>query len=119
MRGTTLSAFIALAAILTGCYMKNPEYPSKWPRITRLSAMETRIEGSFQCSGEVTNSNTGLWTKTSVSDFLIGGKSAPRCECIEIQRKTPEEIEIRFMQSGSEILRKNFKKNQDYHVEDN
>jgi len=115
---TCLGAAVIVFAL--GCFSKNPSYPISWPQTTGSNDIESRIEGSFYCSGDVVNSNMGLWDMKSITDFLIGGLNSPTCDYLEIHNVQPNEMEIRFMNySGVEFMKRNYKKNRDYRVEDN
>jgi hypothetical protein len=111
-----LAAVVMLPA--AGCYFP---YPSSWPQIEQSTEIETQIEGSFLCSGEIKTSNTGFSDKRSLADFLIGieRKYQTSCEYVEIHRIQPDEIEVRFMKSDGEFLRQNYKKNIDYRLDGN
>jgi hypothetical protein len=117
---TCLGAAVIVFAL--GCFSKNPSYPISWPQTTGSNDIESRIEGSFYCSGEITESNMGLWGMKSITDFLIGGLNSPTCDYVEIRKVQPNEMEIRFMNYrdlGVEFMKRNYKKNRDYRVEDN
>jgi hypothetical protein len=62
----------------------------------------------------------GLWDMKSIIDFLVGGLHSPTCNYVEIRKVQPDEMEIRFMSyPGEEVMKRNYKKDGDYHVEDN
>jgi len=103
-----------------GCLFKNPSYPTSWPQTTGSNDIESRIEGSFYCSGDITESHMGLWDMKSITDFLVGGLHSPTCNYVEIRKVQPDEMEIRFMSyPDKEVMKRNYKKDGDYHVEDN
>jgi hypothetical protein len=113
---------LAVIVFTLGCFSKHPSYPISWPQTTGLNDIESRIEGSFYCSGETIESNMGLWDMKSITDFLIGGLNSPTCDYVEIRKVQPDEMEIRFINYrnlGVEFMKRIYKKNRDYHVEDN
>lgn len=112
-----LSAAMILFSL--GCFSKNPSYPISWPQTIGSNEIESQIEGSFLCSGDIIKSDMGLWDMKSITGFLIGGENPPICDYVEISKVQSNEMEIRFMESGAEIMRRNYKKNKDYRVEDN
>jgi hypothetical protein len=105
----------AVISSTTSCYIRNnPGYPPGWPILTASNRIEPEIEGSFRCIGE-----SDPRGRNSISHFLIMGKNPQPCDYIEIQRVGPDEIEIRFLMSGSQILKQNYKRDRDYRVKDN
>jgi len=112
---TCLAAAVVVFA--SGCFIKNPSYPTSWPQTTGSNDIENQIEGSFLCSGEIILGDGEMWDKKSITDFLFGGENAPTCEYVEIRKVQPDEMEIRFMYSGGENGRRYYRKNRDYRVE--
>jgi hypothetical protein len=113
---TCLAAAVVVFA--SGCYIKNPSYPTTWPQTTGSNDIESQIEGSFLCSGLIIFSDRKR-SKKSITDFLFGEENASTCEYVEIRKVQPDEMEIRFMYSGGENGRRYYKKNRDYRVEGN
>jgi len=99
-----------------GCHTVHPSYPSTWPKVTEVRDIENLLVGSYSCSGEIITTDTGLWTKTSITGFLIGGKNPPFCEHIEILRPEPSTLVIRFLNSDTEITKKTYQKDSSYHI---
>ena len=110
---------VSVLATAMGCYIKNPKYPQSWPTVGKSKEIESQIEGKYLCAGEIVESNTALWPKRSVTDFLIGGKNPPACEMFEIRRATPDTIEIRYFGYDADGKKQIFKRGEGYHVEDN
>ena len=110
---------VALVIVFTGCYRRDLVPPGSWPQLSTSEDIESLIAGSYSCSGDIVNSNTGLRPKSSLADFLTGGENPLSCERVELLIPAPGEILLRFMVGGREIARRNYGKNREYYVEKN
>jgi hypothetical protein len=110
---------VVLMISITGCYIQNPEYPSAWPKIMKTTDVESQIEGFYSCTGEILKNGSGMWEMKSITDFLIGGRTPPVCEYLEISKVQPDSLEFRYFSSGVEIKKQIYKRDRDYHVQDN
>jgi hypothetical protein len=120
-RYTYLIIVIITFAVATtvGCYGHNPMYPSEWPQLIDDASIESRIEGVYQCWGEIVGS--GYPSSWTITDFLIVDTD-PRsilveCDFIEIKNIEPDELQFLYFRLGKEELKQVYKRNKDYQVD--
>ena len=118
----SFAKWIAISSILPamGCAVSSP-YPTAWPQVKQVRDVESQIEGSYNCRGDIVTCGTaGDQPKASAADFLIASNtSATGCDHITILRPKPDEIEISLFGSGVPTRRLVYMRGKDYRIEGN
>ena len=117
----SLAKWLSIASILPviGCAVSNP-YPTAWPQVKQLGGIESQIEGSYNCYGNIVTCGTaGDQPKGSAADFLIASNRSTGCSYITILKPRPDEIEISIFGSGVPVHRLAYMRGEGYRIEGN
>ena len=108
-----------VAFLLPGCLFSRPDYPDNWPPQGTISEnIEEKVEGTYNCTGEMFGYDGP--SGALVSSFLFRGQGATKdmvCKTFSIVRKKPGVIYITAQNKGQTVAEKALEINKDYSID--